>query len=158
MSNCTAADTNLLVSKGAAIQTCLETASPTNPYFPAGSVVVGCLNPEGVSTECSSCWGTVYDSYKSCLIDTCDWTSTTLATSTKPAGCCTCLSNLGNVAGISGTSICGVDTSKYESEFGKEAGTKLEAFMSTCTSSTNGVSVRSVATSAILFAMIMMSM
>ena len=142
--------------------------------FPSGAIIQTCMNSAGVSTGCSQCWANLFDGVKTCFVDTCGFdVSSGPASGGPPAGmnapsqqCIDCLTNLSNQFSQSDTTVCGIDpaagmggsmSENIRSQIGNwipRQDPTTTSSAPTTTTSGKSVSLRSITTSALLFALL----
>jgi hypothetical protein len=89
---CTSADITTFIPIIDRYDDCIA-ATPDDPYFPTGKSVKTCMEALDVSTECAQCWGNVYDDFKSCFFDTCEFSLDTPIDTQLVQTCIDCLIN-----------------------------------------------------------------
>lgn len=151
-SNCSSAD--LAVLKNSTLSTAIDTCVMDNlsgATFPTGTLVQSCLTTSGISTDCSVCWGNLYAEVKSCMEDTC-----LIGTETpkiKETTCLTCLTNLSNQLGTSNL-VCGIDPSSWSGMSTSDIRNQINNLIN----SKSSASMRSITTSVVVFALLMIAM
>ena len=162
MSTCTSADIAIFNTTSDALNTCVTTAQGT-AIFPTADQVNTCMIDVGVSTGCTNCWSNLFGDFKTCFIDTCDFSEDTPVTAEVPQACVDCLAALGTTYYAS-QSICGVNMTDIPVNSGDTIGAQISKWSAqtnvviggTVSSSAGGiVSVRSVATTMFVFGLLM---
>jgi hypothetical protein len=151
MTICSSTDITILGASQPTISQCMkDSLSGAAIQWPTGPAVRSCMSSAGVSTDCSSCWGHFYTEIKICLIDICGETPTReLPSANNPQSsqqCIACMQNLpGNVLMLTNepVTICGIDQVTLSD---------INWYSLTVTKK---ASVKSITTSAILLALLM---
>ena len=182
MFTCAASDlsvfTSAEVTLGNCIASSMESQQPSSSsasVFPSGQVIRTCMQAAGVSTECSQCWGNIFDGVKTCYIDTCGFDVTSdqpPSGITQPSqACIDCLTNWSNQFANSQSSVCGFDVTQMGG-MGENIRNQMGDWMprgdsnvtTTSAPTTTGkstfttVSLRSITTSIFIFTLLIVSM
>ena len=184
MASCVSGDISKFSTGEITIGNCIAASVDDSSFMiPSGSVIQSCMSSAGISTECSSCWGNLFDSIKTCMVDTCGFTMSSEDGASSPPlmengpseQCISCLTNMSGsmMPSESGESmiICGIDPQAMGT-MGENVRNQLGVWMGgpqlnaettssstpTTTASTTGksVSVKSITTSVIVFAALLM--
>jgi len=176
MTTCTVSDVSIFSRGDLTLANCISSSmdgqSGDLASFPSGQVIQTCMNAAGVSTECSQCWGSIFDGIKTCFVDTCggfmDMQESTNAGQPPSQQCIDCLTNLSQKFTNDQTSVCGVNVQEMGSmgenirgQFGGMNGPRGDTNVTTTTTTTGKgftpVSVRSITTSVFVFTLLMLS-
>ena len=164
MSTCTSADIAIFNTTADALNLCVTTAQGS-AIFPTSSQVETCMNTSGVSTGCSQCWSNLFGDFKTCFVDTCDFSEDTPVDAEMSQACIDCLATLGTTY-YAADSICGVTAEDVPinsgdtiaSQLGKWTSTAIDDGAANTTSSNGVVSLRSVASTVLVFGLLMIGL
>ena len=119
MTSCVSSDITKFSTGESTIGSCIaQSVDGSSTMIPAGSVIKTCLSAAGVSTKCSACWGNLFDSIKTCMVDTCGFPMSGEGGAAPPPmdqppneQCIQCMMNMSGSLMQSGDSmtICGID-------------------------------------------------
>jgi hypothetical protein len=154
MSICTSNDVSILNTNSTALQTCIEEFQGTN-IFPSGSNVLTCMGNINMSSDCASCWGTLFGDFKTCFIDTCDFTADTPVNTELPQGCADCLIEFGSKHSTT-DDVCGIAIADLPEGSAETINSEIQRW-SGATGKSSTPSVRSIGTSVLVFALFMMA-